>query len=151
MFVEYSTRIDASLPVVEARFDRIRSGIDGQTSVAYRKGTDLFARVGPTGAVVREVRLAIGPPEVLKKGLVYPIHWSATGADSLFPELTADLVLSQDGRERTRLSLKGTYQPPLGPIGRLADRAFLGRVAEATVSHWMDRLAETINFDLAPS
>jgi hypothetical protein len=76
--------------------------------------------------------------------LVYPIHWTATGATMLFPELDADLVLAKRGSKSTSITLRGTYKPPLGPIGKLADRAVLGRVAEATIRNWVDRLASAL-------
>ena len=141
MFVEYSTKVDAGLAQVEKELDQIRANLQEWADIAYREGEQLRARVGPSDSVAREVNLEIGVAEIHSSGLVYPIHWTATGATLLFPELRADLVLSKDGSTRTALTLKGTYQPPLGMLGRIADRAGLGRVAEATVRHWIDRLA----------
>jgi hypothetical protein len=141
VFVEYSTKVDAGLAQVEKELDQIRANLQEWADIAYREGEQLRARVGPSDSVAREVNLEIGVAEIHSSGLVYPIHWTATGATLLFPELRADLVLSKDGSTRTALTLKGTYQPPLGMLGRIADRAGLGRVAEATVRHWIDRLA----------
>ena len=141
MFVEYSTKVDAGLAQVEKELDQIRANLQDWADIAYREGEQLRARVGPSDSLAREVNLEIGVAEIYSSGLVYPIHWTATGATLLFPELRADLVLSKDGSTRTALTLKGTYQPPLGMLGRIADRAGLGRVAEATVRHWIDRLA----------
>ncbi len=49
------------------------------------------------------------------------------------------------GPDMTSLSLDGTYEPPLGVVGRVADRMILGRLADATVRNWMDRLAEAVS------
>jgi hypothetical protein len=49
------------------------------------------------------------------------------------------------GHDRTTLTLDGTYDPPLGSVGRILDRAILSRVAEATVRNWVDRLAEAVS------
>lgn len=103
------------------------------------------ARVGPTGAIAKSVTLEVGRPEIHRHGVVYPLRWSATGAGALFPVLKADLVLSQLGRAETSISLDGTYQPPMGMVGRVLDRALMGRVAEATVRNWVDRLASEIS------
>jgi hypothetical protein len=89
--------------------------------------------------------LDIGMAEIHSSGLVSPIHWTAQGAGLLFPELDADLVLSKAGSHGTILKLRGTYQPPLGTLGRIVDRALLGRFAEATVIDWMERLAEALS------
>lgn len=149
MFVEYSTSVDAPLAVVEGRLDRLRSNLEEWADVAYREGEQLRARVGPRPSVALEVSLEIGSAEIQKVGLVYTLHWIATGATVLFPELNADLILSKVGSHGTRLTLRGTYDPPLGPLGRLADRAVLRHVAEATVTDWMERLADALSADAA--
>lgn len=149
MFVEYAATVDASLATVEKSLHRVRSNLEEWADIAYREGEQLRARVGPSASVAREVKLDIGVGEIHSSGLVYPIHWTASGADILFPEMTADLVLSKSGAKQTKVTLKGTYKPPLGPLGRLADRAVLRRVAEATVADWMERLAAALSADQA--
>jgi hypothetical protein len=59
--------------------------------------------------------------------------------------LTADLILTHVGREKTKLALEGTYEPPLGPVGRALDRVALKNVAEATIQDWVDRVAEAVS------
>lgn len=145
MFIEYSTRVKAGLADVEKGLDAIRANLQEWADVAYREGEQLRARVGPNESLAREVRLEIGIAEIHAYGLVYPVEWTATGAALLFPDLTADLILAKLGRDETRLTLKGTYQPPLGPLGKLANRTVLHRVAEATVKDWMDRLAAALS------
>ncbi|MGD2060199.1 MAG: hypothetical protein PVF87_05010 [Acidimicrobiia bacterium] len=145
MFIEYSTRVKAGLADVEKSLDAIRAHLQEWADVAYREGEHLRARVGPSDSLAREVKLEIGIAEIHAYGLVYPVQWTATGAALLFPDLTADLILSSRGSEVTELTLKGTYQPPLGTLGKLADRTVLHRVAEATVKDWMDRLAAALS------
>lgn len=145
MFVEYSTTVHATLPNVEKTLDAVRSNLEEWADLAYREGEQLRSRVGPTESLAHDVRLTIGTAEIHRSGLVYPIHWTATGAGLLFPELNADLVLSKSGPRETTLMLRGTYRPPLGALGRLADRVGLSRVAHATVVDWMDRLAEALS------
>lgn len=145
MFVQYVTEVESGLGDVENKLDRVRSNLAEWADIAYRDGEKLRAKVGPSEKVARKVELEIGVAEIHSMGLVYPIRWTATGATVLFPELNADLILTKRGLHRTTLTLKGNYQPPLGPIGRLADRAGLGHVAEATVRDWMDRLAEALS------
>ena len=145
MFVQYATEVDAGLADVENNLDRVRASLAEWADIAYRDGEKLRAKVGPSDRVARKVELDIGMAEIHSSGLVYPIHWTAVGATLLFPELTADLILTKSGADRTVLTLKGNYQPPLGPLGRLADRAGLSHVAEATVRDWMDRLTEALN------
>ncbi|HUG08548.1 MAG TPA: hypothetical protein VMP13_06605 [Acidimicrobiia bacterium] len=150
LFVEYSTKVEATLSDVEKSLDRLRSSLEEWADIAYREGEQLRARVGPSASIAREVKLEIGGAEIHHSGLVYPIHWTANGAGLLFPELNADLILSKAGSHVTHLTLRGTYQPPLGSLGRLADRVVLGRVADATVADWMERLAKALSSEAAP-
>lgn len=144
MFVEYATTVDLPLSSVEKRLDRVRASLEEWADIAYREGEDLMAKVGPTSTVSRRVQLAIGVTEIRAGGLVYPIHWTVNGASMLFPSLEADLWLTKTGSHQTRMTLKGTYRPPLGTLGRIADRALLGKVAEATIADWMERLSAAV-------
>lgn len=144
MFVEYATTVDLALSSVEKQLDRVRASLEEWADIAYREGEDLMAKVGPTSTVSRRVQLAIGVTEIRAGGLVYPINWTVNGASMLFPSLEADLWLTKTGSHQTRMTLKGTYRPPLGTLGRMADRALLGRVAEATIADWMERLAAAV-------
>ncbi|MGH8950512.1 MAG: hypothetical protein ACRDX9_03715 [Acidimicrobiia bacterium] len=139
-----------SLPMaeVEHRLDKLRSDLGSWADVAYREGEELRARVGPgAGNVAKEVRLEIGTAEIHRSGLIYPVGWSATGAERLFPRLSAELSISHIGLDRTKITLNGTYQPPLGPLGRVVDRILLRGVAESTVKAWIDRMAHALTAD----
>ena len=145
MFVHYYTHVPLHLGVVQQRLGELRQALEGWAGVAYREGEELRAKVGPSvGGHAKEVKLVIGIAEIHRTGLVYPISWTAVGAQALFPKLTGELVLSHVGPEQTRLSLEATYQPPMGPLGRVVDRVVLGRFAESTVKNWVDQLAEAL-------
>ena len=145
MFVHYFTHVPLHLGVVQQRLGELRQALEGWAGVAYREGEELRAKVGPlVGGHAKEVKLVIGIAEIHRTGLVYPISWTAVGAQALFPKLTGELVLSHLGPEQTKLLLEATYQPPLGPLGRVVDRVVLGRFAESTVKNWVDQLAEAL-------
>lgn len=145
MFVQYFNRIELPLPVVEARLDDIRASMEEWADVAYREGEQLRARVGPgVDGYAKTVNLTIGQPEIRSAGLVYPISWTASGPTALFPRLNADLILTHLGHDTTQMSIVGTYQPPLGPVGYVVDRILLKKVAEATIQDWLDRVSEAL-------
>jgi hypothetical protein len=124
----------------------MRSTLQDWADVVYREGEHLHARVGPNALrIAKEVVLEIGPPEVRKAGVVYPVRWSAVGAETLFPKLVANLILTHLGPELTTLSFEGTYEPPLGALGRAIDRVLLRNLAEATVKNWVDRVAGAVS------
>jgi len=146
MFIHYFTHVPVDLGTVEARIEHVRDQAEDWGSVAYREGEELRARVGPhVQRVAKTVLLELGLPEIRHTGLVYPLKWTAVGAEALFPTLTGSLILTHLGRDKTKLSLEGTYEPPLGWLGRVADRTLLKNLAEATVQDWVDRVAEAVS------
>jgi hypothetical protein len=151
VFVQYSTTVPVGLGAVETQLSSLHARMGEMADLAYREGEDLRSKVGPVSALAKSVALEVGTPQIQRKGLVYPLRWSAVGAEALFPELLADLVLSHSGMEQTTITIVGTYDPPLGVVGRVLDRAVLGRVAEATVRDWLDRLADLITLGVAES
>ena len=153
MFVQYFTHVPLPVSDVEHRLDSVRNNLSQMADVAYREGEQLRAKVGPwDGGFAKEVSLEMGVAEIHTFGLVYPMTWTASGAGILFPELKADLMLAHVGPDSTRLTVQGTYKPPLGVVGKVADRAVLGRYADATVRKWLDELAEQlVNDDINSS
>lgn len=150
MFVRYFTHVDLGISEVERRIGMLRNDLNNWAGAAYREGEELRARVGPfEDGYAKEVRLSIGAAEIHRTGLVYPIEWTAIGAESLFPSLTAELRVSHVGPDNTQLEFEGTYDPPLGPVGKVVDRVLLGRLADATVQNWVDRLAEALMSETA--
>ncbi len=146
MFVRYSTDVPLALGEVEKKIDGVRSNLSEWADTAYRDGEGLRATVGPgPDTYAKKVRLQIGMAEIRKAGVVYPVNWTATGASGLFPRLSADLVLSHVGKNRTQMTLEGTYDPPLGPVGRAIDRVVLRNVAEATIKNWVDHVASAVS------
>ena len=148
MFVHYFTHVPLAMSEVEQRLDAVRNHISDMADVAYREGEQLRAKVSPwEQGVAKEVSLELGLAEIHSFGLAYPMTWTASGAGLLFPELKAELMLAHVGQNLTRLTVQGNYKPPLGVVGKAADRAVLGRYADATVRNWLDQLAEALTDD----
>jgi hypothetical protein len=142
MFVQYFTHVPLAISDVENRLDAVRNNLSQMADVAYRVGEQLRARVSPWDeGFAKAVTLELGVAELHIFGLVYPMTWTASGGGILFPELKADLMLAHVGPDETRLTVQGTYKPPFGVVGKVADRAILGRFADATVRNWVDELA----------
>lgn len=145
MFVHYFTHVPLPISEVERRIDLVKGRVADMADVAYREGEQLRAKVGPWEVgFAKEVDMEIGTPEILSTGIAYPVTWVAHGGEILFPSLTAELLLAHVGADTTRVALQGTYDPPLGVVGKVADRVLLSRYADATVRHWVDGLAEAL-------
>ncbi len=88
-------------------------------------GFDLGKR--PIG---RRIKVEIGAPKTTAGLMFLPIRWRAATEAGLFPTLEGQLEVAALGSARTQLGLSANYEPPLGLLGKIADRALFHRVAE---------------------
>jgi len=58
-----------------------------------------------------------------------------------------ELEVAAIGNARTQLGLSANYEPPLGVLGKIADRALLHRVAEVTVKDFLERIGARLESD----
>jgi hypothetical protein len=79
------------------------------------------------------------------------LTWHAIGKASLFPTMQAELAIYALSAHETQLDLKGTYEPPLGPLGAAIDALVGRRIAEASVHQLVVDVAERLRNDLAQS
>ena len=110
-------------------------------------GDDVRLEVSFNVAQARLVNLARGSSLASASGqsAVLTLRWEVTGhGSSVFPALDADITLTPAGDDATLLSVAGAYRPPLGSAGAELDRAIMHRAATATVSSFINRIAEAI-------
>ncbi|HEX2405002.1 MAG TPA: hypothetical protein VHM29_09885, partial [Acidimicrobiia bacterium] len=144
MFVHYFTEIECRIEDAVGRVESLRADMATWAGSAYREGEHLAGRLtGKPVSLAGLVLFDLGEPEISAAGHLYPLRWRATGARNLFPLLKAELILA-DMSGRVLISLRGIYDPPLGALGRMVDRALLSRVADATIKSWVDQLADGI-------
>jgi hypothetical protein len=122
-----------------------RSGWPGTLSQAvYKVGVEYLMRVGPAGAVPgtsRLVRVRFTEPSCHDGTMTVGLRWEAVGVTGrLFPALDADIRLTDDD-DGARVTLTGSYRPPLGALGVELDRLVLRTVATATIRALLTRLA----------
>ncbi len=94
--------------------------------------------------LARDVAIQVGTPrpvEVLRS--VLPLRWRAAEGHVLFPAAEANLELSALSLHppRVQVTVSGTYDPPLGIVGELLDRAIAHRIAAAVVQRFVDEVA----------
>jgi hypothetical protein len=149
MFVRYFTVLDTPAePLRMALIDRSPEWLSTVALLSDRHRGDLVSRVGiPLSdhhSLSKVVRVRLGTATELGRTTMLPMSWEATGARGLFPVMEGDLELAPLGDGRAQLAMSARYRPPLGAAGRLADRAVLHRVAEATVKDFVDRVADRL-------
>ena len=144
MFIYYFVHVDLPLADAKEALLDLVSGIPGAADAAFRKGEAILKAGARSKIVAKRVEIFIGRPLTVNEELVIPLRWEATGPTDLFPVMEAELRLAAVDPVLSRVCLQGTYEPPLGALGRALDRAVLHRVAEATVKHFVDELADEL-------
>lgn len=79
------------------------------------------------------------------------LEWRAALNPRIFPELRATLVVFALTATETQLELRGAYHLPMGRLGEVVDAAAGHRVAEASVTQFLQRVAGWLREHLAVS
>ncbi len=121
-------------------------GLDGD-------GRELLAKVGVRIGLLpiyKHVQLTLGelPSAIPSDRVMLPVSWESVGGPPLFPRMEGTLHVQPDGAETTRLTLNARYDPPLGRLGELIDRALMHRMADATIKDFVERLADRLEVEL---
>jgi hypothetical protein len=141
MYLQHSVHVDR--PIEECVelldrgprtwFPRLRG--DGHTDVGLRVA----------GITIRKgVTVELGEPENRGQWTNVPVSWKATFPERLFPVLIGRLEVVPVEKRVTRLTVSGTYEPPLGRLGALIDEALMHSVAEATIRELTESIAEQL-------
>ena len=146
MIVECTAHAAAPYAVVAARViaQFTRHDLDFAATTAVGETEPALIRAGLAG-VTKQVAIYALDPTRSAAHTVIPFRWVATGASGeLFPSLEANLALRPADDVTTELTLVGSYEPPFGRPGMLADRLLLRRVAQATLSSFLSDLVEVV-------
>jgi hypothetical protein len=108
-------------------------------------GEKLLSELGfdlGTRRIGRRINVEIGAPKATTGLMFMPIRWRAANEAGLFPTLEGELEVAALGTEKAQLGLSANYEPPLGLLGKLADRALFHRVAEVTIKDLLERISK---------
>ena len=142
MYIQHSVHIQRPIEAVSAAM------LDGAPKWFPELEGKNVARVGihVAGVPVRKkVTVEVGKPSKTSSWAVVPISWKATFAEKLFPVMTGKIELAPSGKDETRLTVSGMYEPPLGKLGARVDEALMHNVAEGTVRELAKSIADNLN------
>ena len=125
--------------------------LDGMLTEAGDNGERLMVEVGFGGAprLDRPVLVRVGEPQRVESKMLLPISWQPPSGHGLLPAMEGDIEVAPIGGSRTQLAMMIRYTPPFGLVGKVADRALLHRVAEATIRDFLVGVAGRIEESLA--
>jgi hypothetical protein len=100
--------------------------------------------------IYKHVRLEVGESIVAthRESVMMLVSWSAVGGPPLFPRMEGTLHADPHGSQSTRLTLNARYDPPMGALGNLIDRALMHRLAQSTMDDFVLRLATSLTDEL---
>lgn len=130
--------------------------LQASTDDAATHGHDLLATLHASLAgieVSRDILIDVGDLQILDDGrCVLPISWRAARGPHLFP--TADATLELWAMTATpplvQVVLTGSYEPPLGALGAVLDRALMQGFTEAVAERFVADVAAFLNDRLSP-
>jgi hypothetical protein len=100
--------------------------------------------------IYKHVRLEVGASRVAahRESVMLAVNWTAAGGPPLFPRMEGTLHADRYGSQSTRLTLNARYDPPMGALGNLIDRALMHRLAQSTMDDFVIRLAASLTDEL---
>ena len=146
MHAYYYTEVDRPFEKVEEVVLRLMHRFGDWSADAYRNGEELRLKMGLAGTpprIAKTITMTPGAPDRRPGNTRIPIRWEATDS-GMFPTMDADLSIVALGDEKTKLALQGNYEPPLGAVGATLDRFLMHHIAESTVKHFVDQVAEAV-------
>lgn len=125
------------------------------TSSSPSAGGELHGHAGPLDVGAEIAIEVLGIEETRSangRGLSkIGIAWKAAHRPGLFPTMRAELLVYPLTSTETQLELAGTYNPPFGVIGDAIDAAGLARLADETVTNFVQAVARFLRGPAAPS
>ena len=138
--------VDVARPIEEVEVEMaagVENWLPDMARGANGAGEKLLSELGfnlGKRRIGRQITVEIGAPKATGGLMFLPIRWRSATEAGLFPTLDGVLEVAALGAARTLLGLSADYQPPLGLIGKIADRALFHRVAEVTVKDFLERI-----------
>ena len=94
--------------------------------------------------VHKTVRLHTGVAEQRGTRTVIPLRWHAEPGRHVFAGFDGTIELDPQSSTTAHLAIVGAATLPLGPVGGAADATVLGSVADRTIAHLTQRLADAL-------
>jgi hypothetical protein len=155
MFLKAYTELPVDFERVEAAMRQApHEWLRGMAAEAGLHGERMLVEVGlQVGGhpLTRPVGLEVGDLVATKRVASLPVWLQADEPAGLVPSFAGSLDAAWLGQGRTHLALALQYEPPLGAVGRVADRALLHRVAETMAQRLLHSVAERLSDELAGS
>jgi hypothetical protein len=155
MFLKTYIEVDLDFAVVRAAMlQRPPRWLDGLMDAVEADGSRLLVEVGLEFGgheFARRAVLEAGDPVIGERLASLPLRLRVEDQTWLFPTLDGTLDAAWLGPGRTHLALDALYDPPLGVVGNVVDRALLHRVAEVVAHRFLENAAANLLAQARPA
>lgn len=141
--------VDAAIAVLAREPERVIGSHLGAPWAASGLTAELSVELPSGRQLARQVEVRFGPLLEDDDALALPLWWQATDHPQLFPTFDGGLELRGDG-DGTELRLVGSYQPPLGNLGRFADGLVGHHVVTASLDGFLAEAATRLVAAVGP-
>lgn len=104
----------------------------------------IVAVLGGGTGVEQLIHVEVGPLQEEQTAAGMAMSWVPDSHEKLLPSFTGRLVLVAESPSGTRVSLHGTYTVPLGAVGRFGDTLVGRRIARASITEYVERIARAL-------
>jgi hypothetical protein len=117
-----------------------RSATKAAASRAQSVASELRVDVGGVGV---EAEITISVKNIEEKSSATRLHleWESATMPNLFPLMKAEISIYPLTATETQLDFQGTYEPPLGALGKAMNALVGHRIAEASVHRFVTDVA----------
>jgi hypothetical protein len=98
----------------------------------------------------KKVVVELGPVRSAADWLRVGVTWKPASGAALFPTMEGEFHLEPHTHRETKVTVSGSYEPPLGIAGRGLDAVVMHRAAEATFEDLARTIAAELDRRLAP-
>jgi hypothetical protein len=108
----------------------------------------LAVDVSGGASVQQEVEIRLGVARSTGKGgVTLPLTWEPRAHHRVLPSFRGELEASPD-RSGTAISLRGTYDVPLGPVGRFGDDVAGRQLAQRSLATYLEQIAHRLDAEV---
>lgn len=151
--IEASTTIEVPLEQVRQVLADDPGGVvaehvEPEDRQARRFRSALGVDLGAGGGIRQAVVIDVGHLRTEGEETRLPLRWQAAGRDRLFPVFDGHLHARAAGPATTLLLVRGTYEVPLGAVGRFGDGLIGRRLARQSLTSFVEELAARLDAEV---
>lgn len=106
--------------------------------------SSIEVRMGDGAAIRHAITLTVGRVIEDHGDIIMQVHWEPAGHERVLPSFRGAVVVKPDAHDGS-LTLSGSYEAPLGHVGRFGDRLIGHRIGRQALQGFADEAAARLD------